>query len=300
MPGPLLVPGTWVGILALLLLTGVPLAAAGQDAPARFIFIGAHPDDADLKVGGTAALLAASGHDVKFLSVTNGEAGHIVQSGGVLARRRRAEADEAALRLGITYEVMDFPDGQLMPDLAARNAIVKAIREWRADVVVGHRPNDYHPDHRYSGMLVQDAAILVQVPNLLTATPALEHNPVFLYFEDEFRKPLAFSPDIAVVVDAVYVQKMKAQDAHVSQFHEFLPAMNDDMGSPPEDEEERLAWLAMHWTYPIGSEVRASAKRWYGDARGSSAQHIEAFEVAEYGHQPTKEEIRSLFSMLGD
>jgi len=64
----------------------------------RFICIGAHPDDCEIEFGGTAALLAEGGHAVKFLSVTNGDAGHMRSRGEELARTRLAEAREAACR----------------------------------------------------------------------------------------------------------------------------------------------------------------------------------------------------------
>lgn len=275
-------------------------SAVAQEEPARFLFIGAHPDDADLKAGGTAALLAERGHAVKFLSVTNGDAGHHEMGGGALAKRRRAEAQEAARRLGITYEVLDFHDGELMPSLAARKAIIRSIRAWKADVVVSHRTNDYHPDHRYSGVLVQDAAILVQVPQLVTSTPPLEKNPVFLYFEDPFEKPNPFTPDITIAVDEVYDSKLRALDAHVSQFREYLPWVTGDMGEPPADEAERLAWLKLHWSFPVTDAMRASLERWYGSERAAQVEHAESFEIAEYGAQPSEEVIRQLFSMLAD
>lgn len=283
-------------LLAFLLsFTVLPLHA--QDEPARFLFIGAHPDDADLKGGGTAAHLVQRGHAVKFLSVTSGDAGHHEQGGGQLARRRHAEAQEAAQRLGITYEVLPFHDGELLPTLEARHAIIRAIREWGADVVVSHRPNDYHPDHRYTGVLVQDAAILVQVPNVLPTVTPLAHNPVFLYFEDGFQKPNPFTPHIAVATDAVYDQKIRALDAHVSQFHEYLPSFSDDMGEPPADEQERLAWLKLHWTFDISPAVREALAKWYGPERAARIQTAEAFEIAEYGTQPDDDTIRRLFSL---
>src|SRR5687768_18217258 len=66
--------------------------------------------------------------------------------------------------------------------------LFRSIREWKADLVMAHRPNDYHPDHRYTGILVQDAAYMVTVPSFCPDVPALEHNPVFMYFTDNFQK----------------------------------------------------------------------------------------------------------------
>ncbi|HEY8733868.1 MAG TPA: PIG-L family deacetylase, partial [Puia sp.] len=131
----------------------------------RVIMIGAHPDDCDEQGGGTAAIFAKMGYAVKFLSVTNGDAGHQTLKGKELAKRRYAETQEAARRLGISYDVLGNHDGLLMPSLEVRLEIIKKIREWNADIVIAPRPNDYHPDHRYTGVLVQDAAYMVAVPN---------------------------------------------------------------------------------------------------------------------------------------
>src|SRR5579864_7222839 len=163
----------------LLVLTGLFICTthvmnAQQDAgKIRIIMFGAHPDDCDEKSGGTAALFAQMGYAVKFVSVTNGDAGHQTMKGTELAKRRYAETQEVAKRLGITYDVLDNHDGLLMPTLEVRLQIIKEIREWNADLVFAPRPNDYHPDHRYTGVLVQDAAYMVAVPNIEPEVPAL-------------------------------------------------------------------------------------------------------------------------------
>jgi LmbE family N-acetylglucosaminyl deacetylase len=56
--------------------------------------------------------------------------------------------------------VLDNHDGELLPEPYVREQVIREIRKWKADVVVGLRPNDYHPDHRYAGVLVMDAAVL--------------------------------------------------------------------------------------------------------------------------------------------
>ena len=78
-------------LLALLLTTTLH----AQNAKLRIIMIGAHPDDCDIDGGGTAILYAKMGHAVKFVSVTNGDAGHQQMQGAPLAKRRFAEAKEA-------------------------------------------------------------------------------------------------------------------------------------------------------------------------------------------------------------
>ena len=172
--------------------------------------IGAHPDDCDGDGGGTAILLASMGYAVKFVSVTNGDAGHQSMGGGALAKRRMAEAKEAGKRFGVEYEVLDNHDGELLPTLQVRLQIIRKIREWNADVVIAPRPNDYHPDHRYTGVLVQDAAYMVTVPNVAPDVPPLRKNPVFLYFEDRFQRPNPFRPDIAVDITSVIDKKVNA------------------------------------------------------------------------------------------
>jgi N-acetylglucosamine malate deacetylase 1 len=160
-----------------------------NDRKLRIICFGAHPDDCEIKAGGTAALWAAAGHHVKFVSLTNGDIGHWREAGGPLAQRRNAEVQRAAEILGITTEVLDNHDGELLPTLENRRAVTRQIREWKADIVMGPRTNDYHPDHRYTGILVQDAAYMVAVPFFCPDTPPLKQNPVFLYYADHFQKP---------------------------------------------------------------------------------------------------------------
>src|SRR5215213_4257904 len=101
---------------------GGPKAAAApkavvppKDGKLRVIAFGAHPDDCELKAGGVAAKWAALGHHVKFVSVTNGDIGHWRSAGGPLAQRRTAEVQRCAKILGITSEVLDIHDGELLP-----------------------------------------------------------------------------------------------------------------------------------------------------------------------------------------
>jgi LmbE family N-acetylglucosaminyl deacetylase len=286
-------------LILLGLILGVA-AATAQDNRIRVIAFGAHPDDCDIRMAGTAARFAAMGHLVKFVAVTNGDAGHQSQGGGALAKRRRAEAQEAARRLGIAeYEVLDNHDGELLPSLHVREQIIRRIRQWNADLVLAPRPNDYHPDHRYTGILVQDAAYMVVVPNVAPDTPPLEKNPVFLYFQDHFQRPNPFRPDIAVAIDDVFDKKIAALDAHVSQFYEWLPWVDRRLDEVPKDPAERRKWLAQERGGRITPEVRKALEKWYGPERAAKVQYAEAFEICEYGRQPSDAEIRQLFPMLG-
>lgn len=266
----------------------------------RIIMIGAHPDDCDIKGGGTAALFAKMGHAVKFVSVTNGDAGHQKEGGGMLAKRRMAETQEVARLLGITYEVLDHHDGELLPTLPIRLEIIRKIRDWNADVVIAPRPNDYHPDHRYTGILVQDAAYMVGVPNVAADTPPLRKNPVFLYFQDHFQKPNPFQPEIAIDITETFDQKIDALNAHESQVYEWLPWIGGYADQVPENKADRKEWLAKQRMMKITPEVRDALEKWYGKEQAAQVKHAEAFEICEYGTQPSDEEIGRLFPMLGE
>jgi LmbE family N-acetylglucosaminyl deacetylase len=288
-PGPRL-----VCVLAAAILSVLPGRA--QDQTVRVIAFGAHPDDCDLGAGGLAAKYAAQGHKVKFVSLTNGDAGHQSQHGEELAKRRRAEAQEAGRRIGIEYEVLDNHDGKLLPSLDVREQVIREIRQWKADIVIAPRPNDYHPDHRYTGVLVQDASYMVIVPNLVTDTPPLTRNPVFLYYSDRFTRPQPFRPDIIVSIDDVFDKKVSMLDAHVSQFYEWLPWTVGQLQQVPTDPAERKKWLAgrPEVARNLPPEWRQAAQKRYG-AQGTHIQHVEGFEITEYGYQPTEEEILKLF-----
>ena len=216
--------------------------------------------------------------------------------GGVLANRRRAEARESGRRLGIAeYEVLDNHDGELVPSLEVRRQIIGVIREWKADVVLGPRPNDYHPDHRYTGMLMQDAAYMVVVPNIVSDVPALRKNPIFLYFNDRFQRPNPSRPDIVVAIDDVWETKVNAIDSFVSQVYEWLPWVAGRLAEVPKDPVARKQLLAKQRTRPITEAIRAALVKRYGPEKGRQIRHCESFELCEYGRQPSPEELDKLF-----
>jgi LmbE family N-acetylglucosaminyl deacetylase len=289
-------------VLAICLCLAFSTIQAQQKKVLNILAIGAHPDDCDSKFGGTAALFAKMGHNVKFLSLTNGDAGHYAMGGGVLAKKRRQEAKDAAKALGISeYEVLDNHDGELFPTLNVRLEVIRRIRDWDADIVLGLRPNDYHPDHRNAGSVVQDAAYMNIVPNVAPDTPPLKKNPVFLYMSDHFKKPYPFQKDIAVIVDDVIDTKVKGLAAHDSQMFEWLPwTRGVDVSTIPTEEKARLAWLKEAWMNraPDASTLEA-VKKWYPGVDVSQVKQVEFFEICEYGKQPSDEEIKMLFPMLG-
>jgi len=262
----------------------------------RILCIGAHPDDCEIGFAGTAARFAALGHTVKFVSVTDGGAGHHELQPATLTQVRKAEAAESALRLGIAeYEVLSHPDGSLQPGPEVRDDLIRQIRTWQADLVFTHRPWDYHPDHRYTSQAVQDSAYLVMVPHVCADTAPLSRNPIFLYMEDAFRRPLPFAADVAVDVEPVWDLKVAAMDAHVSQFYEWLPWVGGFSEDVPAGHEERREWLSEQYTRRPSECTRRVLAMRYGSEAAGRIRHAEAFEVCEYGRQPAGEELDAIF-----
>ncbi len=287
-------------LLALSLSLAFISTTPAADAPLRIIAFGAHPDDAEFQLGGTAIKWAKAGHKVKLVSVTNGDIGHWDIAGGPLAIRRTAEVKEAAKRMGIEVEVLDIHDGELEPTLENRKKITRLIRNWNADMVFAHRPWDYHPDHRYTGVLVQDAAFMVAVPFICPDTPPLKKNPVFFYFPDRFTKPYEFKPDIAISIDDVFEEKVNAVDALASQVYEggAMGSKQTLLQRRANDPKKRKEILRASWSVRqgrIATRFRDELVRWYGEKAGKAVKHAEAFEICEYGRQPSKEDLKKLF-----
>lgn len=287
-------------------LSGSLLFAASVDtpsAPLRIICFGAHPDDCEIQAGGVAARWAAQGHRVKLVSVTNGDIGHWRDAGAPLARRRTAEVEAAAKILGVTAHVLDIHDGELLPTLENRRLITRLIREWKADIVIGPRPNDYHPDHRYTGVLVQDAAFMVTVPFFCPDTPHLVKNPVFLYFPDSFQKPNPFTADIVVAIDEVIERKLDALGQLVSQFQEGGAGGGPNlMPSDPAKQADRTAQVREYFRnrqQRLTKRFQSQLADWYG-AGADKIQYLEAFEICEYGRRPDKTELKALFPFYGE
>ncbi len=275
-----------------------PAAKVPTDGKVRVIVFGAHPDDAELRAGGVAAKWAAAGHKVKFVSVTNGDIGHWRDAGGSLAQRRAAEVQKCAEILGIETEVMDVHDGEILPTLENRRTVTRLIRNWNADVVISHRPNDYHPDHRYSGVLIQDAAYMVTVPFFCPDTPYLTRNPAFFYSEDRFQKPNPFEAHVVVGIDDTVEKKLDATDALVSQFYEGGANGGPELlPSDPTAQEQRRKAVRDGFRGRFAgtaNRFRKQLESWYGD-KGQGIKHAEAFEICEYGRQPSREELKRLF-----
>jgi N-acetylglucosamine malate deacetylase 1 len=280
-------------------------AADSTDGKLHIIVFGAHPDDAELKAGGAAIQWAKQGHHVKFVSVTNGDIGHWRMHGEPLAKRRLDETRAADKVLGVETEVLPIHDGELEPTLENRRTITRLIRTWHADLVICHRPWDYHPDHRYVGVLVQDAAYMVTVPFFCADTPPLTQNPVFMYLSDNFQKPNPFRPDMVVSLDDVFDQKIDALHELESQFYEGGANGSEDLVRsvpPARDVAARKAWLRTNrferQYADVANRYRAELVKWYGPEKGKAVRFAEAFELCEYGRRPSTDELAKLFPFL--
>jgi LmbE family N-acetylglucosaminyl deacetylase len=273
-----------------------------DDGKLRIVVFGAHPDDAEIRAGGVGAMWAAQGHHVQLVSVTNGDIGHFAMAGGALAKRRTAEVAEASRILGTTSTVLDIHDGELEPTLENRRTLTRVIRRWGADIVIGHRPNDYHPDHRYVGVLMQDSAFMVGVPFFCPDVPPLSKNPLFLYSEDHFERPNPFRADIVVAIDPVIEKKVEALVTMESQFVEggAMGKPNPALSDPVEREKKRQQ-VRENFRRRFASTAnryRDKLIALYGPEAGKQVQYAEVFEICEYGRRPNATELRQLFPFL--
>ncbi len=284
-------------------------AEKSTDGKLRIIIFGAHPDDAELVAGGTGALWAAQGHHVKYVSGTNGDIGHAQVAGPELAARRKAEVQAADKLLGGETQVLDIHDGELMPTLENRRAITRLIRQWRADIVIVHRPWDYHPDHRYLGQLVQDSAFMVTVPFFCPETPYLIHNPVFMTSFDGFQQPIPSRADVVVAIDDVIEKKVDALMLMESQFVEggalgYVDPLPENDPAAREARKvqarERMRQYSEIHSNQRESQYRDKLIELYGEEIGKNVKYAEAFEVNEYGRQPTPAEMKQLFPFFPD
>ena len=266
------------------------------------LVVGPHPDDCSIKAGGIAAKYVDAGHEVTFLSVTDGSAGHHELGREAIAARRRREVDAVAETLGVDYEVFDIRDGELRPTLEHRRRLVRFVRSVDPDLVLGPRPNDYHPDHRYCAQLVRDASYMLIVPNVCPDVQPMDSMPVIGYVADHFRKPQPFDPDVVVDVTDVEERKLDALHCHESQLYEWLPYTTGDLDAVPDGDAARRAWLADGGVEHLTSATEMNVAERYPDALearygddAASVDHAEAVEVSEYGATPSASELDRLF-----
>jgi LmbE family N-acetylglucosaminyl deacetylase len=302
---PLRFLATFTVLLAFAAMTGSAVAQIPgvrmppEDGKLRIIAFGAHPDDCEIQVGGSAALWAKQGHHVLLVSTTNGDVGHWREAGGPLARRRKAEVDRAHEILGVQGVVLDIHDGEIEPTLENRRTLTRLIRLWNADLVLGPRTNDYHPDHRYTGVLMQDAAYMVTVPFFCPDVPAMKKNPVFMNYTDRFQKPAPSRADVVVAIDSVVEKKLDALGVMISQFAEGGANGNASLyPADPAGQQRRQQQVRENFSRRFqgtASRFNQELAIWYSGAAAKVVKHAEAFEICEYGGQPDPAELRRLF-----
>lgn len=278
----------------------------------KILAIGAHQDDNEFRVGGMAHKWVKKGHEVRFLSMCNGCGGHHIMTPEETTARRAKESQAVASFLGIQYDVWDIDDCTLMADLPTRERLIRYIRAFSPDLIIAHRPNDYHADHRASGQLVQDASYILTVPHTCPDVPAMRKMPVIVYNEDSFKNPV-FEGTYVVDMDDEVETKLHIAHLNESQVYEWLPYTHEE--TVPEGEEARFAWLkGMDMTADTTDEEVLAATRGYavrfaktaarfrrelvekyGPERGGKIRYAEAFELCEYGLQPDKTLEEALF-----
>ncbi len=274
---------------------------AANDGKLNIIIFGAHPDDAEYRGAGVAMKWARAGHRVKLVSATNGDIGHWQIAGGPLAERRRKEVMEVGRKLGVTTEVVDIHDGEILPTLENRKIFTRLMRNWNADIVIANRPNDYHPDHRYTSILVQDSAYMVTVPFFCPDTPILKKNPAFFYASDRFQKPNPFKPDVAVSIDEVIEPTLEALLVMESQIHEggangYAGLYPDDPAGKQKRRDEVRKDLAEKYAKEA-DHYRDTLIQYYGEDKGRRIKYAQAFEICEYGRQPSKDDMKQMFPL---
>ena len=269
--------------------------------PLRLLVLGAHPDDCEFHCGGLAAIYRELGHEVKLVSVTNGESGHHEQTGPTLTARRRQEATAAAKAIGATAEVWDFPDGRLQATLELRYQLIREIRTFKPDLLVTHRNNDYHPDHRAVGDAVRDASYMVTVPNIVPDAPALRKDPVVAFMPDKFTKPYPLQADVVVDISQQIDKIVDMLACHRSQVFEWLPYNRSELADVPLGEAGRKRWLktkVIERLERLTERYRGETIAVYGAANAEKIQFIEPYEISEYASPLTPELRAKLFPFV--
>jgi LmbE family N-acetylglucosaminyl deacetylase len=269
--------------------------------PLKLLIIGAHPDDAEFHAGALAVLYRRHGHQVRMVSLTNGEAGHQTLRGAELVAIRRREAAAAATLIGAESAVWDYPDGQLEPSLALRWDVIREIRRYAPDLVLTHRTCDYHPDHRATAHAVRDACYLVTVPAIVPDAPALARDPVVMHLPDRFTKPAPLAADMVVDATDAFDAVVDLLACHQSQVFEWLPYNQGTLHEVPAAPADRRSWLAAWygpWLRPMADRYRAALVERHGVERAGRIEYAEVFEASEYAAPLDAAARQRLFGFL--
>jgi hypothetical protein len=163
---------------------------------------------------------------------------------------------------------------------------------------MGHRPNDYHPDHRYTGVLLDDSAVVVVAPFFVPDTPPTPRNPVYMYYSDGFQDPKPFTPSVVVGIDEVADKKWKCIAAMPSQFGDKDSWQGRTIPNIPAGDRERQAYLleiVKKRNIAVADQYRDRLVALYGPERGKKIQYAEAFQLGQYGRQASADELKGMF-----
>ena len=211
------------------------------------------------------------------------------------------ELKKSSSYLQASHKILGVDDGTVLPSIENRLKILHEIRSFKSDLVFTHRPNDYHPDHRYTSKLVEDSAYMVMVPLVLPETPPLKKNPIFLYFNDPFKKPLKFSHDIVVDISSVLWDKAYALDCHQSQMWEWMPWIDGKLEEIKklENQDQKQKYLLNLYCEKTCSDNQKVEKiqHFYGQNH-NIPEYCESFEFCEYGVQLDSKDITFFFPMI--
>lgn len=265
-----------------------------KDGQVRVLFLGAHPDDAEVFAGGILLRHCDRGSAVQVISVTDGRSGHHELPLEELIATRREEGKQAAKTAGAEFEAWDFPDGSLLPTLEVRSKIIHKMREFKPDLVLTHRTNDYHPDHRAVGLAVQDASYMVTVPKVCSEIPALRRDPVVAFMPDLFTRPNVLRPDAILDVSAEFPRLIETAACHKSQFFEWLAYHDGKLAEVPRDADSRLAWLESNFR-DMHRQRQTHFRKHYPENAARFSECLEVFEISEYARQPDSDEMQKLF-----
>lgn len=180
------------------------------------LFFAAHPDDVELACAGTVIKLSQAGKKIGVIDLTRGELG---SRGTPELRIKEAQAAGDIMGLAVR-ENLGYRDGFFQNDEVHQLGIIRKIRQYRPDIVIGNAPYDRHPDHGRGSTLIKEAYFKSGLKMIETEGPngqKQEHyrpKRFFHFIQDHY-----LDPSFVVDITPFYEQKMAAIKAYGSQFY---------------------------------------------------------------------------------
>ena len=185
------------------------------------LVIAAHPDDAEISVGGTMLLLARAGRQVGVVDVTRGELG---TRGSAADRARETRAANEVLGLAVRHN-LELPDGRVEVTTAARERLAALVRQHEPEVLLAHHTDDLHPDHRATGELARAAWYLSGLSRLADPDAAKPSRRPSRFYH--FMGHVPFEPTFVVDIGPVWEEKRRLVGCYASQ---LAPSGPEDRG----------------------------------------------------------------------